>query len=193
MAIRPKSLPWASAHSRTQPETAALELVRRADPPVALLDPDGEPDRVLHAVAAPGRADAALDRADRLAVGVAALEAGGDQLGPDVGQVVHRRPEQVDALAAGDLGVEAVLPGDLAQDDQLLRRDLAAGDARDDRVQPAALDVGQEAVVGVLERRVGRVEDVLVPEARQDRGDGRLADLAALPACRARRSGRRTS
>ena len=52
-----------------------LELVRRPDPPVAHLDPDGEPDRVLDAVAAPGRADAALDRADRLAVGMAALEA----------------------------------------------------------------------------------------------------------------------
>src|SRR5262249_24350730 len=45
----------------------------------------------------------------------------------------------------------------------------------------AALDIGEEPVVGVLERRVGRVEDVLVPEARQDRGDRRLADLAALP------------
>ena len=48
--------------------------------------------------------------------------------------------------------------------------------------KPAALDVGEEAVVGVLERRVGWVEDALVPEARQDRRDGRLADLAAVPA-----------
>ena len=112
-----------------------LDLVRRADAPVALLDPDGEADGVLHAVAAPGRADAALDRAQRLAVGVAALEAGVDQLLPDVGQLLDRRAEQIDALAAGDLGVEAVLLGDLAQDDELLGRDLAAGNARHDRVR----------------------------------------------------------
>ena len=40
-----------------------LELVRGPEPAVAQLDPDGEPDRVLNAVAAPGRADAALDGA----------------------------------------------------------------------------------------------------------------------------------
>ena len=61
-----------------------LELVRRAQALVAVLDADGEADRVLHAVAAPGRADAALHRAQRLAVGMAALEAGRDQFFPDV-------------------------------------------------------------------------------------------------------------
>ena len=113
---------------------------------------------------------------------MAALEAGRDQLGPDLGKQVDGRPEEVDALAPRDLGVEAVLPGDLAQHDELLRRDLAARHARDHRIRTAALDVREEAVVGVLQRRVRRVEDVLVPEARQDRGDGRLADLAAVPA-----------
>ena len=87
---------------------------------------------------------------------MAALEAGRDQLLPDVGQLLDARAEQIDALAAGDLGVEVVLLGDLAEDDQLLGRDLAAGNARHDRVQAAALDVGQEAVVGVLQRRRGR-------------------------------------
>src|SRR5581483_11901220 len=61
-----------------------LELVRGADPLVALLDADREADGVLHAVAAPRRADAALDRAHRLAVSVPALEAGLDQFLPDV-------------------------------------------------------------------------------------------------------------
>ncbi len=131
-----------------------LDLVRRADAAIALLDADGEADRVLHAVAAPGRADAALHRAQRLAVGVAALEAGGDQLLPDVGKLLHLRAEQIDALAAGDLRVQAVLLGDLPEGDQLVGRDLAAGHARHDRVQPAALHVGQEAVVGVLQRLV---------------------------------------
>src|SRR5262249_14612279 len=82
-----------------------LDLVRGADALVAGLDADGEADGVLHAVAAPGRADAALHRPQRLAVGVAALEAGRRQLLPDVGQPVHRGAEQVDALAAGDLRV----------------------------------------------------------------------------------------
>ncbi len=112
---------------------------------------------------------------------MAALETCRDQLGPDLRQEVDRRPEQVDALASRDLGVKSVLPGNLAQDDELLRGDLATGYARDHRVQTSALEIGQEAVVRVLERRVGLVEDALVPEACQDRGDGRLADLAALP------------
>ena len=67
-----------------------LDFVRRADALVAILDADREADGVLHAVAAPGRADAALHGPQRLAVGVAALEAGVDQLFPDVGQVLRR-------------------------------------------------------------------------------------------------------
>ena len=70
-----------------------LDLVRGADAAVALLDADGEADGVLHAVAAPGRADAALHRAQRLAIGVAAFEAGGDRLLPrcrEAAAPVHR-------------------------------------------------------------------------------------------------------
>ncbi len=129
-----------------------LELVRRPDPSIAHLDPDRETDGVLHAVTAPGRADAALDGANGLAVGVTALESGGDQVGPDVGQEMNRCAEHVDALAAGDLGVETVLAGDFAQHDQLFRRDLTAGNARDDGVQSTALNVGEEPVVRVLKR-----------------------------------------
>ena len=40
----------------------ALDLVRGADPAVALLDADGEADRILDSVPAPGRPDAALVR-----------------------------------------------------------------------------------------------------------------------------------
>ena len=63
---------------------------------------------------------------------------------------MHRSAEQIDTLAAGDLGIQAVLLGHLAQDDQFFRRDFATGHARDHRIRAAALDVGQEAVVGVL-------------------------------------------
>src|SRR5579883_510696 len=61
-----------------------LDLVRRTDALVAILDADGEADRILHTVTAPRRAYAALDRSQRLAVGMAALEAGVDQFFPDV-------------------------------------------------------------------------------------------------------------
>src|SRR5262249_20818569 len=125
----------------------ALQLVRRADTLVAVLDADRERGRILHAVAAPGRADAALDGAHRLAVRVAALEPGGDQLLPDLGQLLQPRAEQIDALSAGDLGVQPVPARDLADRDQLLRRDLAGGDPRHDRVGPVLLDVREEPIV----------------------------------------------
>ena len=159
----------------------ALDLVRRADAAVALLELDRHPDRVLDAVAAPGAADAALDRAQGFAVGVPALEARVDQLLPDVRQLPEPGAEHIDPLAAGDLGVEAVLLRDLAQPDQPVGRDLAARDARHHRVGALALDVGEEAIVGVLQR-VGRLQDHLVVDAGEDRGRRRLADLAALAA-----------
>src|SRR5690606_21553056 len=93
---------------------AELDLVRRAQALVAILQGQGHADAVLHAVAAPGAAHAGLHGAQALAVGVAGLETGLDQLGPDVRQLVQLGAEQVDALAAGDLGVEVVLPGHLA-------------------------------------------------------------------------------
>ena len=127
-----------------------LDLVRRTNALVAVLDADREADGILHAVATPRRADAALDRPQCLAVGVAALEAGVDQFFPDVRQLMHRRAEQVDALSAGDLRVQTVLLRHLAQDDELVRRDFAARHARHHGVSAAALDVGQEAIVGVL-------------------------------------------
>ena len=140
---------------------ARLDLVRRAQPPVAQFQRDGQADRVLHAVPAPGGADARLHRAQRLAVRVAGLEAGVDEPPPDRGQLLDPGAEQVDPLAAGDLRVEPEVAGHLADDDQPLRGDLAARDPRDDRVGAVALDVGQEVVVGVLQRGLLAVEHVL--------------------------------
>ena len=68
---------------------------------------------------------------------------------------------------------------DLAEDDQLFRRDLAARHARHDRIGAVLLQVGEEMIVGVLQRRVPRIEDHLVPARGEDRGDRRLADVAA--------------
>ena len=90
-------------------------------PAVAQLQGDRERDGVLHAVAAPLRADARLHRAQRLAVGVPGLEPGVDQPLPDRRQLLEAGAEQVDPLAAGDLRVEPEVRGDLADVDQPLR------------------------------------------------------------------------
>src|SRR5262249_40209725 len=141
------------------PRDGPLDLVRRAEPPVTHLHPGRESDRILNAEPAPCRTDAALHGSQRLAVGVATLETGRDQLRPDLGEEMHRRAEEVNALAAGDLGVKTVLAGDFPQDDELLRSDLTAWHARHHGVQAAALDIGEEAVVGVLKRRVSRAKN----------------------------------
>ena len=159
-----------------------LDLVRRAQSLVAILEIDGEAHRVLHAVAAPGRTHAALHGAQRLAVGVAGFEAGVDQLAPDQRQLVHLRAEQVDALAAGDLGVQAVLLRDRADGDEPFRRDLAARHARHDRIRAVLLHVGEEVVVGVLQRRVALLQHELVPARGEDGRHRRLADVAAQAA-----------
>ncbi len=111
---------------------------------------------------------------------MAGFEAGGDQLAPDFRQVVLLRAEQADALGAGDFGVEVVFLGDLAHRQQAFRRDFAAGGARDHRVGAVFLDVGEEVVVGVLQRRMLRLEDVLVPAGGQQRADGRFTHFAAV-------------
>src|SRR5262249_49188224 len=132
-----------------------------------------------HAVAAPRGADAGLHRAQCLAVGVARLEAGVGQVLPDVRQLLDSRAEQVDPLRAGDLGVEAVLLRYVTEHDQLLRRDLAARHPRHDGIGAVFLQVGEEMVVGVLQRRMPGLQDHLVPARREDRRRRRLADVAA--------------
>lgn len=97
-----------------------LELVRAAQAFVAVLQAQGHADTVLHAVTAPGAAHARFHRAGRFAVGVAGFEAGFDQLAPDQRKFMQLGTEQVDALAAGDFGVQIVLLGHLANDDELV-------------------------------------------------------------------------
>ena len=110
---------------------------------------------------------------------MAGLEARVHQVLPDERQLLDARAEQVDALRAGDLAVQAELLRHLAQDDQLLRRDLAARDPRHDRVAAVLLQVGEEMVVGVLQRGVPGLQDHLVPARGEDRSDRRLAEVAA--------------
>ncbi len=180
LALRLRALARTAGHRR-------LELVRGAQAPVAQLQVDGHPHAVLDPVPAPGLADAGLHRAQRLPVRVAGLEPGLDEPGPDPRELVDAGAEEVDALAAGDLRVEPEVAGDLADHDELVGGDLAAGDARDDRVRAVALQVREEVVVGVLEGGLLPVEDVSARaegggERGDDRADGRLADLAAVAA-----------
>ncbi|GJC96679.1 cellobiohydrolase A [Colletotrichum higginsianum] len=136
-------------------------------------------DAVADAVAAPRRADTALDRPQRLGVGVARLHAGLDQHAPDVQQVLLLGAEHVDALPARDLGVQVVLGRDVADGDELIWRDLARRHPRHDAVGAVALDVAEEPVVGFLQAVHGLVHDVPVPQRREDAADGGLAGLAA--------------
>ena len=152
--------------------------MRRSQAAVAQLEGDGESDGVLHPEAAPRRPDARLHGAQRLAVRVTGLEPGVHEARPDGGQLLDTGAEQIDALAAGDLGVEVEVASHLADDDEPLRRDLPAGDARDDRVRAVLLHVRHDVVVGVLQGGVLAVEDVLLIQAREDgRRDG-TADVA---------------
>ena len=158
---------------------AHLQFVRAAQAAVAQLQRDREGDGVLHPEAAPGGADAGLHGAQALAVGLAGLEAGVHQFLPDVRELLQPGAEHVDPLAAGDLGVEAVLLGDGGDHAELLRGDLAAGDPRDHRVAAVLLHVGEGAVVGVLQGAAAGVEHVGAVLAGEDVGDGGLADVAA--------------
>src|SRR6185436_96307 len=95
------------------------------------------------------------------------LESGVDQLAPDERKLLYARAEEVYALGARDLGVEPELARHLAEHDQLLGRDLAARHTGHDGIGAVLLQVGQKVVVGVLERSVLPLEDVLVPAGRQ--------------------------
>lgn len=152
-----------------------------ADALVPILDANREGDRILHAVPAPGGADATLHRAHGLAIGVTALETGVDQLFPDFGQFLDQCAEHVDPLSAGDFRVQPVLLGHAGDDGQFLGRDLAARNSRHDGIGPAALQIGKEPVVGVLQRMMFGLEDIFGPQAGQDRGHRRLANFAAEP------------
>src|SRR5512138_414259 len=127
-----------------------LELVRGTQALVPILDFNREADAVLHAIAAPRGAHARLHGANGLAVRMTGLETGVDQFFPDERELVHLRAEQIDALPARDLRVEAEFLCDAADRDQLVRSDLAAGYPRHDRVRAVLLHVREEVVVRVL-------------------------------------------
>ncbi|EKT80631.1 cellobiohydrolase A [Rhodococcus opacus M213] len=169
-----------------------LDLVRGPQAAVSVLQVDRHTDGVLHAVSAPGGSDAALHGAQRLAVGLTGLHARVDETLPDRGQLLDAGAEQVDALTAGDLRVQAEVAGHLADDDELFGGAFAAGHPRHHGVGAVLLDVGQEVVVRVLQTRLVAVQDVVRVGGREDRCDYGLADVAArtLPVLRDQRGER---
>ncbi|NUA48915.1 hypothetical protein HAT94_02203 [Dickeya solani] len=158
-----------------------FEFVRRAQPLVTVLQRNRQRGGILHAVTAPGRTDARLDGTQRLAVGVAGFKPGVDQFLPDSRQLLQPRAEQIDPLTAGNFGVQVVAFGHLTDSDQPLRGDLAAGNARHHRVSAVFLDIGQETVVGILQRYVFGFQYIIVPAGRQHRPGQRFTDFTAQP------------
>src|SRR5579885_2366141 len=101
--------------------------MRRADTAVPLFDLDGKGDGVMQAKPAPCAAHAAFDGPQCLAIGMAAFEARIDQFFPDGREIADMCAEEIDPLPARDLRIEVVFFCHLAQYDQLVGRDLAAG------------------------------------------------------------------
>ncbi len=157
---------------------AELDLVRRSQTAVSHFEVHRHPHRILHAVPAPGRADTALHRAQRFTVGLPGLHPGVDEPFPDRGQLLDPGTEHVDALTAGHLDVQPEIPRDLPDDDELFGGALTTGHPRHHRVGAVLLDVGEEVVVGVLQRRLLTMQDVVGVGRREDRRDDGLADVA---------------
>ncbi len=108
------------------------------------------------------------------------FEACFNQLTPDFRQVVFLRTEQTDTLGTGDFGVQIKFAGDTAHCHQAFRGDFPAGRAWDHRVSTVFLDVGQEVIIGVLQRGVLRLEHVLIPAGGQQRTDGWFTHFTAV-------------
>ena len=113
---------------------------------------------------------------------MAAFKSRINQLLPDRRQILHLRAEQVDSLTASDLRIEVVLASHHTQHDQLFRRDFSAWNTRHNGVRSIPLDVGHESIIAVLQRLMFGLQDVVVPEPRDDRRHRWLADFAAVTA-----------
>ena len=159
---------------------AELHFVRGTDAFVAVFQLHAEAHAVADAVAAPGAAHAGFCHAQRLGVRVAGFEACFNQLAPDFRQVVLLRAKQADALGTGDFGVQVEFARDAAHGHQPFRRDFAPGRTRNHGVSAVFLNVREEIVVGVLQRRMLGLEHVLVPAGGQQRADGRFTYFTAV-------------
>mmetsp|Transcript_14644 Transcript_14644/g.33528 ORF Transcript_14644/g.33528 Transcript_14644/m.33528 type:complete len:463 (-) Transcript_14644:998-2386(-) len=157
-----------------------LDLVRRPEALVAILQGHRHAHRVLLPVAAPRASHATLHRPQGLAIGMPSLQTRLHELLPDRRQLMRRRSIHAKALRTRDLRPQAELLRDAADGNELIGRDVSAGASGNHRVRPRLLDVRQEAVVRVLDLVAALAQDVLVPQPGQDRRHDGLAELATL-------------
>lgn len=160
------------------PRDSRLELVRRPDALVPVLQLDGHADTVFNTETAPCGPHTTLDCPQRLCIRMSRLHARLHQRRPDVHQILLLRSKHVYPLPASDFAVKPVLLCDLPNDDEFLGGDLTTGDTGDDGEGAVALDIGEELVVCFLEFVKALVHDMAVEEGREDGCHARLADLA---------------
>ena len=142
--------------------------MRSAQTPVSFFHANRITHTVVKPKPAPGTSYAAFYGSQRLAICVAAFKPCFDQLFPDHGKFVEVRTEQVDALAAGNLGIQIIFFSDPADGHQLIRGDFSSGNPGYNGIGPAFLNVGQEPVVAVLCGIISFLQDHFIPKAGKD-------------------------
>nr|VUD29742.1 Uncharacterised protein [Raoultella sp. NCTC 9187] len=146
---------------------AKLHLMRRTDAFIAVLQLDAEAYAVAHRRSGTRCCRRRFWPYAGLWRTRGRFKARFNQLTPDFRQIVFLSAKHADTLRAGDFGVEVIFARDAARRPLAFRRDFAACGARDNRVGPVFLDIGEEAIVGLLQRRMLRFEDVLIPAGGQ--------------------------
>ena len=82
---------------------SSLELVRRSNSFVTLLQLNGERDRISDSISTPGSSDARLDRSKRLSVGGSRFESSLVQSLPDIGEIGLLSSKEIDSLTSSHL------------------------------------------------------------------------------------------
>ena len=101
--------------------------MRGPEAALPFFNPDSETHTIEQSEPAPGAAHAAFYGPKCLAIGVAALEARGDQLFPNGGEIRQVGAEQVDALPTRDFRIQVVLLGYRTDYDQCIGCDFPSG------------------------------------------------------------------
>lgn len=172
LVLRLRTLPDTPRHRR-------LELMRRPNTLIPILQPNRQARTIPHAKAAPRRPHTRLNRPQTLRIRMATLHPGSNQLRPDLHQILLPRAKHIDPLPPGNLTVQPEPLRHVPDDDEFVGGDLAPRDAGDDGEGPVALDVAEVLVVGVLQVCVRGGEDVVVVQRREDACQSGLADFAA--------------
>mmetsp|Transcript_3303 Transcript_3303/g.5464 ORF Transcript_3303/g.5464 Transcript_3303/m.5464 type:complete len:298 (-) Transcript_3303:1164-2057(-) len=98
---------------------------------------------------------------------------------------MHRGSVHAQALCPSHLRPQAELLGSCADRNELIRGNIATWAARNHGVGASLLDVGKETVIGVLDLIASLSQHIVIPQASQNGGGHRLAELASIaPYCR---------